>query len=260
MDIIDYGIQKYSDWLMAQPNVLRDERTGWSVVSTEELGLFNDNLEIYFMEDGERVNLSDNGDVVANLEMAGTDTDSKVFRKVLNEAECKWGVRISADGEIVKRVGNDEFGQGKHDLLSAMVFVCDMAKRVNDMRETKFIEDVDTLMRNKKFNAINDVSVYGESGYRFTFDYMLARPSVEYVIQPFIRMDLPNLSRFAFGIEDVKILRERIYGKQLKGMVILNDVDCHVDEELLRALNAHQLDFVLWSKHEESEALKHIVA
>lgn len=256
MECINLGIQNYSEWLKSKPDILRDESTGWSVISTEELGLFNDNMDIYFKEEGNNVVLSDNGDVVANLELVGVDSSSAIFRETQKEIEGRWGVSISTDnGEMTKLVKKDQFVQGKQDVLSAMVLLYELATIVNNPQDAKFKVDVDTLMRGEKINALNDISVYGESGSCFSFDYILARPSADYVIQSFITFDVPKLSKFVYDIEDVRVLRERLLGKSFKGIAILNDIHCNVDEKILRELVDHQLDYVLWSKREESEAL-----
>ena len=256
MERINLGIQNYSDWLKAQPDILRDENTGWSVISTEKLGLFNDNLDIYFKEEGNNVVLSDNGDVVANLELVGVDSSSSLFKEAQKEVEGRWGVSIStANGEMTKSVEKKQFVQGKQDILSAMVLLYELATIVNNPQDAKFKDDVDTLMRGEKMNALNDISVYGESGSCFSFDYILARPNADYVIQPFITFDIQKLAKFAYDIEDVRVLRERLLGKGFRGIAILNDDHCNVDEKILRELVDHQLDYVLWSKREKLEAL-----
>ena len=60
------------------------------------------------------------------------------------------------------------------------------------------------------------------------------------------------LASFIFGFEDVSDFRRLASEKDVKGMIIINDVDKAVNQNYLKALRSRNMDYVLWSSRKDS--------
>ena len=83
--------------------------------------------------------------------------------------------------------------QGKHDMLRAMLELSDMINLTTHRVSSLFREDVKNLFYEKEMTVTPDFIVSGRSGIRFTFDYLIAKPKKETVIQVFNNFDRANL-------------------------------------------------------------------
>ena len=65
MNWLNEGVNEYYEWLRKRTFVQKDGTTGWSVVSTPFVGLFNDTIDLFvkLLPDG-NVILSDDGNTL----------------------------------------------------------------------------------------------------------------------------------------------------------------------------------------------------
>lgn len=128
MNWLNEGIAEYYEWLKQRTFVKKDDATGWSIISTPFVGIFNDTIDIFVKSlPDERVLLSDDGNTLGNLELLGLNFKSSAGRKeIAQRIQLNYGVTITKDGEIEKTVDKKEFVQGKHDILRAMLELSDM--------------------------------------------------------------------------------------------------------------------------------------
>ena len=61
-------------------------------------------------------------------------------------------------------------------------------------------------------------------------------------------MNKTNVPNFLFSWEDVKSAREKVSGKTLNGLAIVNDTDRDTREDLISALHSKGADVILWSE------------
>lgn len=252
MNWLSEGVNEYYEWLKKRTFVRKDEATGWSVVSTPFVGIFNDTIDIFVKTQADgRILLSDDGNTLGNLELLGVNFKSSMGRKdILERAKLNYGVTFTKEGEIVKTVEKAEFVQGKHDILRAMLELSDMVNLTTHRVASVFRDDVKNLFHEKRVNVTPGFIASGRSGIRFTFDYLIAKPETEIVLQTFNHLDRPNLATFLFGVEEVKPVREQISEKEFKPIALVNDVDNKVKGEFLEALRNRNLDYMLWSERE----------
>ena len=107
------------------------------------------------------------------------------------------------------------------------------------------------LFNEKELIVTPDFIVSGRSGIRFTFDYLIAKPKKETVIQVFNNFDKANLATFLLGIDEVKIPREQMSQKLFEPIALINDVDTKVKDEYLEALRNRGMDYLFWSEREK---------
>ena len=256
------GINAYFDWLKKRTFVSQDDMTGWCVISTPFVGLFNDTIDIFAKQnpDGTIV-LSDDGNTLGNLELLGVGFKGTSGRKsILERIKINYGITISKDSEIIKTVDKADFVQGKHDILRAMLELSDMINLTTHRVSSVFREDVKNLFNEKEMIATPDFIVSGRSGIRFTFDYLIAKPKKEIVIQVFNNIDKANLATFLFGVDEVKSVREQVSEKIFEPIAIINDVDTTVRKEFLDALTNRKMGYLLWSERENPDFLHQLAS
>ena len=256
------GINDYFEWLKKRTFVSQDETTGWSVISTPFVGLFNDTIDIFAKQNPNgTIVLSDDGITINNLALFGVGFKNTSGRKdLLDRVRFNYGVTISKDYEITKVVNHADFVQGKHDMLRAMLELSDMINLTTHRVSSVFREDVKNLFCEKNMTVTPDFIVSGRSGIRFTFDYLIAKPKKETVIQVFNNIDKPSLATFLFGVDEVKLCREQISEKVFEPVAIINDVDNKVRKELLDAMKNRKMDYLLWSEHDNPDFLRKLAS
>lgn len=260
MNWVNEGVNEYYEWLKKRTFVSQDDVTGWSVISTPFVGLFNDTIDIFVktLADG-KIMLSDDGNTLNNLELVGVSFKSSTGRKdILERVKLNYGVAISRDFEITKTVNKADFVQAKHDILRAMLELSDMVNQSAHRVSSLFRDDVKNLFHQRKLNVTPGFIVSGRSGIRFTFDYLIAKPETEIVLQTFNHLDRANLATFLFGVDEVKTVREQISEKVFQPVALVNDEDNKVRDEYLDALRYRNIDYMLWSERDRSDFLNKI--
>lgn len=250
----DSMINDYSRWLHAKPASIYDPKTGWTSMSTPFLGLYNDLLELYIKEDSDNIILSDDGQTIWNAETTGLDMNAPEQKRILDMILSRYGVNLNDEGALDVTVERKKFEQGKYRLLMAMFAINDMTFQGSSI----FYKNVKMLMMDKRVNAVPQIQIKGRSGIDFTFDYVVSRPKVEFLVQAVGNLDTNKLATFILSMEEVKDCRKLLSDKDIRGLLIVNDSEKAVHEEFLRALANRKLDYVLWSKKEESPVLADI--
>jgi hypothetical protein len=100
----------------------------------------------------------------------------------------------------------------------------------------------------------------GGTGIEFTFDFQIAGRQKELVIKSFNSLSKINVPTFLFGWEDIKNAREKISGKQLKGLAIINDIDKELKQEYVGALERKGADVIMWSRRHQPGMLEKLAA
>ena len=243
-------INDYSNWLHAKPASIYDSKTGWTSMPTPFLGLYNDLIELFVKEEAGYLFLSDDGQTIWNAETTGLDMKEPDQKHLLDVILSKYRVNLSDGGVLDLKVEKDKFEQGKYSMLMTMFAINDMTSQGSDI----FQKNVKMLMMDKRVNAVPQMQIKGRSGIDFIFDYVVSRPDTEFLVQAVGNLDKNNLATFILGIDEVKDYRRLVSDKDIRGMLIVNDLDKTIQKEFLQALTNRKLDYVLWSKKEESPA------
>lgn len=243
-------INDYSNWLHAKPAPIYDSKTGWTSMPTPFLGLYNDLIELFVKEEAGYLFLSDDGQTIWNAETTGLDMKEPDQKHLLDVILSKYRVNLSDGGVLDLKVEKDKFEQGKYSMLMTMFAINDMTSQGSDI----FQKNVKMLMMDKRVNAVPQMQIRGRSGIDFIFDYVVSRPDTEFLVQAVGNLDKNNLATFILGIDEVKDYRRLVSDKDIRGMLIVNDLDKTIQKEFLQALTNRKLDYVLWSKKEESPA------
>lgn len=260
MNWVEDNIKKYYEWLREKTTVRSDSSSGWSTISTPFVGMFNDCIEIYTKLEAGKVILSDDGQTLSNLELAGVNiAHSNKRKEYFNSILLNFGV-INQNNELIVTGYEREFCQKKHNLLSAIIEISDMAMISTNNVSSLFKEDVRAFFDDKNIIYTPQFIAKGETGIEFTFDFQIAGRENEIVIKSFNTLNKINVPNFLFSWEDVKPSREKISGKKLKGLAIINNIGKDLKHEYIEALVNKEAEIILWSDKERPESLEKLVA
>ncbi len=260
MNWIDNSIKEYYNWLREKTNVIKDENTGWNVISTPFLGMFNDNIEIYAKLDNGKILLSDDGLTLSNLELAGSPVMRSPKRKEwMDMILLNYGITI-IENELQANGNEKDFPQKKHNLICAISEISDMAMMAKHTVSSIFKEDVKAYLDEQNIIYTPQFIAKGSTGIEFNFDFQIAGRQKELVIKSFNSVNKINIPNFLFSWEDIKPAREKISGKELKGLAIINNLDKDIKQEYLDALESKGAEIILWDKRHQQDMIEKLVA
>lgn len=255
---IDNSINEYHKWFRDKTQIIKDETTGWYSITTPFIGLFNDTVEIYAKLENGQITLSDDGQTLANLELAGTTISRSPKRKEwLDMILLNYGIILTEENELQTNCTESNFSQRKFNLIAAITEISDMAMMVKHSVSSLFKEDVRSFFDEQQMIYTPEFIAKGSTGIEFTFDFQIAGREKELVVKSFNSLNKMNVPHFLFGWEDIKESRERISGKKLDGIAIINDIDKELKSEYVDALKSKGAVSILWSqRHLPGELIK----
>lgn len=252
MGWIDYKITEYYLWLKDNTAIREDKGTGWFAVATPFVGLFNDSIEIFVkkVSDSE-ILLSDDGETIANLSMAGVDVlRSSKRREYLDKIVNNYGIKIEGR-ELISISNGADFAKKKHALLSAIMSISDMDLLAKENVTSLFAEDVMSYVDNLGVTFTQMFIVRGKSGLDFNFDFQIAGKKSELVVKSFSSLRQNSVGNYLFCLNDVKEARESVTRKEFKSLAIINDVTSNPSKKLIDALRNYDTNVLLWSEKEK---------
>ena len=260
MNWLQENIDNYYNWLKEKTAIREDRQTGWTAISTPFLGLFNDPVEIYAKLENQQLILSDDGETIGNLKLVGVSVSGSPKRKeLLDKILLNYGIQLDGD-ELLTKGNPKDFNQKKHNLISAICEIAEMEMLAKHTVHSVFKEDVRAFLDEQKITYTPQFIAKGNTGIDFTFDFQLAGREKEIVIKSFNSLTKTDISSFLFSWEDIKENRQRISGKQLQGLAIINDTDKKVSQEYTAALEIKKTDYILWNERHEPSQMKKLVA
>ena len=260
MNWIDKSISEYYNWLREKTIVREDEQTKWYSITTPFLCLFNDNIEIYAKLDNGKLILSEDGMTLANLALTGAPVLRSPKRKEwLDMVVLNYGITIN--NNELQAIGTEkDFNQKKHNLICAISEISDMAMMAKHTISSLFKEDVRSYLDEQNIIYTPQFIAKGATGIEFTFDFQIAGRQKELVLKSFNSLNKINVPNFLFAWEDIKPERERVSGKELKGLAIVNNWDKEIKQEYLDALESKGAGVILWRQRHQPDMLEKIRA
>lgn len=246
-------IGNYYNFLKQKTAVITETGSNWVVISTPFIGLFNDTLEIYIKKENNKILLSDDGVTLKNLELVGSVISRSPRRKdLLERILLTYGIQLHND-ELLVEANESNFAQKKHNLISAISEINDMYMLAKHTVASVFKEDVRGFLDEQKIIYTPQFISKGSTGLEFTFDFQIAYRNTEIVLKSFNSLNKINIPNFLFSWGDIKDVREKITGKKVVGLAIINDDEKEIQEEYLTALQSKNADYILWSKRHTPE-------
>jgi hypothetical protein len=256
MSWINSLMNDYYAFLKEKTLVTASNSSGWVEISTPFTGFFNDTVDIYAKQEGNKIILSDDGNTIRDLELSGLEISRSSKRKeILDRILVNYGVRIS-NGELTTEATERDFPQKKLNLISAISETADIYYLARHTVASVFREDVKAYLDEQELIYTPYFISKGSTGLEFTFDFQIASRKSEIVIKSFNSVNKMNLPQFLFTWEDIKKVRERQTQKEIIGLAVINDIDREVSEEYLSALDNKGAQHILWSQRHSTENIK----
>lgn len=237
-----------------------DLNNGWYSITTPFYNMFNDAIEIYCTNKNGKIILSDDGETISNLELAGLSLlRSKSKKNILQQILLNYGVTCLKDNELVIETDMNGFAQAKHNLLCAITEVSDMHVMIKQNVPSVFKEKVANYLTEQNIIYTPSFIAKGHSGLEFNFAFQIAGRKTELLINTFNIVNKDNIAKFIFDWADIKEARENLSQKEVRGMAIINDKDKEIDPKYIDAFKKKNTGVILYSKRHQQENIKKLI-
>lgn len=233
-------IQSYTEWLRLKINYT--EINGHFEVSTPFVNHINDQIQFYLKRDNrDRIFMTDDGDTINNLEMAGVDVSTPARQKELQTILNGFGVMLKGN-ELSVMATPATFPMKKHNFIQAMLSVDDLFILASPKVETFFLEDVTTFLEQNKIRFSPNIILQGKSSFQHKFDFIIPASgnAAERMIKVVSNPRKQNIIAQLFAFEDTKQARNN------EGIVILNDLEREVSPDVIQAIEEYGINDFSW--------------
>lgn len=233
----------YIAWLEDQTAIAQVDGD-WIEVMTPFLDRHNDMMPLYVRRDGVDWELTDDGQILADLRMSGCPMEKGTRAQLLEQTLMGFGVRRDGDALTV-RASTEELPAKKHHLIQAMLAVDDMFLTSPSHVRGLFLDDVRSWFDKNDVHYSAEIKIAGRSGYDHMFDFLISRSRErpERFIQTINTPDKTKVLQALFSWLDIAEARSgaRFY-------IILNDREKKVPETALSAVRNYGLPSIPWSR------------
>ncbi|MEX1264466.1 MAG: DUF1828 domain-containing protein [Actinomycetota bacterium] len=165
-------LEDYVAWVKER-TTLREVKD-WVEITTPYLDRHNDHLQIYAQTRNGGFVLTDDGQIIHDLEIAGCRLDTPKRRSLLEMTLRGFGVAL-ADDQLSVTTSVDNFPARKHNLLQAMLAVNDLFYLAQPHVASLFYEDLVEWLGLSEIRYSPRVKFAGKSGYDHMFDFVVPR-------------------------------------------------------------------------------------
>ena len=255
MDWIRKRIDDYCRWLRDNTCIRKDVGTEWYAISTPFIGLFNDHIEIYVKKEGNSIILSDDGETLRNLSLAGVDFNRSEKRKEMLDSVLRTHGVALEDGELVIRCYTQDFPFKKHALVTAIMNVCDFEYLSSHKVSSLFHEDVREYLDSREITYASSINLLGASGLDYNFNFLLSGRNTDLCIKTYDIIKQDYVTSLLYCISDVQNARQHISKKKFRSLIVINDQIKEPPQRLVSVLKDNQVDVVLWSLRQEMDKM-----
>ena len=259
MNWLSEQVDSYYDWLRSKTHLPAEGNNGWNFISTPFLGLFNDTLEIYAKKQDDSIILSDDGKTLHDLELMGVSFSHKTRKEMLKRVLLNYDITEN-QGELIVQTQEAGFPQRKHDLLQAMLEIGDLQVLTKHTVAKVFKEDVRAYLDEQEIVYTPQFISRGSVGIEFTFDFHVAYREKEIVLKCFNGINKTSLSSFLFMWGDIRPARQKLTGKEVLGLAVVNDEDKTIRHDFLNALGSGGAGHIKWQDRHTPENIAKLKA
>lgn len=237
-------VDSYLSWLRA--GLSTSTLNGACELTTPFLDRHNDHLQIYAQWSGDRIVLSDDGYIIADLEASGMEFNTPKRDQSLTSVLNGFGVRLDNARRIMVDAVPSNLGQRMHSLLQAMIAVNDTFVLAQPRVASFFWEDVRDYLAQNEIRFSPRIKLSGRSGYDHAIDFLVpASPThPERLVQAINNPSKNTIGNYLFTLSDTVEAR----GDGSIAVAVLNDETQSVSGDVVEALDAYSVVPVLWSE------------
>ncbi len=236
-------IDEYLAWL--RQGLSAEQLDGFCELTTPFLDRHNDHMQIYALHDNDKIVLSDDGYIFADLRASGLETITPKRKAVLESILGGFGVKTDGKRLFVE-ASSRNLGQKMHSLIQAMLSVDDMFVLARPSVASFFLEDVRDYLDQHDVRYSPRVKISGRSGYDHAVDFLIpkSKKHPERIVQAINAPDRNRISSYIFLLEDTLETR----GEESEAYAFLNDQHKKVAGDVIEALEAYKVVPALWSQ------------
>lgn len=236
---------KYFDWLKEKTSI--KEIDGWVEISTPFLDRHNDGIVIYARTYGDKIELSDDGYTLNDLDSCGIKFNTPNRQALLGATLLKYGVKLQGN-ELTTDATIDKFAQKKHFLIQAILSVNDMFMLTRNQIANLFLEDLAAFFDDNDIRYSADIQLHGTSGFSHNVDFVIPKSKMkpERLISALNAPTITSAKLALFNLSDVRAARS----SDNLAYVFLND-NRKISSSILEAFSAYDVSPVVWSQREK---------
>ena len=245
MNEIKALLDHYQKWLRDRTSIR--EINEWTEVTTPFVDRHNDHLQIFVKPENGNYVLSDDGYILNDLEISGCGLTTPKRKELLKVTLNGFGIEIHDDILQVKAT-TENFPQKKHNLIQAMLAVNDLFFTAQSTVANLFFEDVMVWLDTSDIRYVPRVKLTGNSGFDHVFDFVIpkSRKQPERLLRAISTPNRDRAESFAFAWLDTANSRQA----GSKAYAIINDNEKSLQQGVKEALDAYNINAVLWSQRE----------
>lgn len=242
-------IDQYIKWIKDNTSIRATEKGGFCEITTPFLDRHNDHLEIYVEKKEDKIILSDDGYILADLLISGVEINTDRKRTILKMALNGFGVKINENNQLYIEANMNNIGQKKHYLLQAMLSINDMFVLSRENIYSLFKDEVEKFFKAKEIIYAKDIKLTGKTGFDHNIDFLVAatKTKPERLIKTINTPKKDQIMASIFSFTDIAAMRE----SKTSNYVIYNDTDNPISPDALSALNNYGIKNIPWSQKEK---------
>lgn len=238
-------IESYISWLKQKINY--KEINGYYEITTPFVNHINDYIQFYIkMDERGRIYMTDDGETLNNLEMAGVDIDQPARKRELESILNGFAVKLSGN-ELTTIATPATFPMRKHNFIQAIMAIDDLFILASPRVEQFFLEDVQNFLHQNKVRFSQNIILQGKSTFQHKFDFLIpsSEKAPERIIKAVSNPKKQNVMVHLFAFEDTKLARNN------EGIMILNDIEKDIAPDLTQAIAEYGIYEFSWKRREE---------
>ena len=240
-------LDRYWVWLQGKSGLRQLD--GSVEITTPYLDRHNDYFQIYATQDSDGFLLTDDGYVLADLEMSGLEIEKARQHPAFQAALGGLGVEVNDENALQVRTSPADFALRTHSLVQAMLAVNNLGCLVTPAVPSKqrlFRKDVAAWLDDSGIRYSPKRKFDGKSGFQHEFDFVIPRSERQPVrlLQVAAAADRRTVEKMAFALPDV----QAVLPSEPQAYAILNDREKAVSEKISGAVAGYGWKSVLWSR------------
>jgi hypothetical protein len=244
-----------SDFIDSYYKWLKDNTSGEKIdsntleITSPFLDRHNDYIQIYVIKNDDGYTLSDDGYIIADLELSGMSFNTPKRAAELEILLNRFGVKKAPGGALSVRCQKSNFPGKKHSLLQAMLAVNDLFALSQANVASLFAEDVRRFLQENQVRFSPNISITGKSTFVHNYEFLV--PASTNRPERFMKL-ANNLNKsmvesILFAWSDTLPGR----GNDSSLITLVNDIEKTPPQNCLEALNEYSIKTILWSKKDE---------
>lgn len=251
METIEQKMNEYFNWL--KQSYKYKEMDSSTEITTPFRNHLNDYIRIYAdLLPNDEIRLSDDGLTFNELEMFGIDVNTKTRDRLIQNVLNQFNLKLDND-EIITDLQHESFAQSKHNLLQGILKIYDLTLTSKSNVSSLFYEDVFNFLYDNEVVGAAKVAVSGESGIKYSIDYILpgTKSKPEILINFANNLDFNKVTNDVYVYRDVKPNRPSRNNLSPKMYIIANDIEHPINKRARQAAEHDNLSILYWSDKEQ---------